>query len=161
MTFGMKGEAGVSASAGPLEKGTSAAFDGKLNVTYGKDGKIASVSFEETMSKEEFEGVGDRRLAGKGLNPGLLAQLVEEDSITITRTLNPAQLEAFKAAYADSKAGAIAGAWSTLNGADPAKTEVESVVGNHATRMEVGLDLWVIGGSAKLTHGQDVELTGK
>lgn len=161
MSFSMKAEAGISANGLGLETGAGAAQDNKLNVTYGKDGKIASVSFEESLTKADFEGAGNRRLAGKGLNPGLLAQLKEEDTITITRTLTPAQLEAFKKDYAENKAGAIAGAWQDLKGSDPAKTDVESVIGTHTTSLEVGLDLWVIGGSASLGHGQEVELTAK
>lgn len=161
MSFSMKAEAGISANGLGMEKGASAAQDNKLNVTYGKDGKIASVTFEESLTKADFEGVGNRRMAGKGLNKGLLAQLEEEDTITITRTLTPSQLEAFKKEYTENKAGAIAGAWKDLKGPDPAKTDVESVVGTHTTTMDVGLDLWVIGGSASLGHGQEVELTAK
>lgn len=90
-TFSTQGSAKASLSS--LVGGVAAGGDGnrKINLVFGKDGKLKDVTVSQSMSRDQFKGamttVSD--VYGRPLGPGVIAGMDKSDTVTVNYKLKP------------------------------------------------------------------------
>lgn len=161
--------AAANASANLAGMGTEgdAGANRKLAMVYDRDGKLKSVKIEQEVSKAKFAGIRTNveDIYGRQINPGMLADLGESDSVKISYELKPEhlhELQGLLEGNAQQKAQGVKELASLTITPDNVRLKKGDLVAIHHDTFELGgafaLKLGAVAGvRAKLTlaHGQE------
>lgn len=159
LSFTLAGQASVEAGAAGLNKGVGGSRERSIEVVLDKNGQISGVNVNDTQEKRIFEGSGSQDVQGKRLNTNALARLTDKDEVTVTYSMKPEAVEAFKDQWKNDKLGALGTLAGDFIHTGSKDLEVSSVTGTHTSQVEFGADLKVIQAKVTLGHGQDYDLT--
>ncbi len=157
--FTASAQAQASASAGKFGEGVGGTANRTIAVKVDQSGEIEGIQVKDTTTKKTFAGFGSEDVQGQRIDDEALSLLSGEDKVTVTRSLKPEAVDAFKQEFKDNQVAAVAGLGLDAVRMDAKKMEVTNITGTTTTKTELGIDAKIAQLKLTLGHSQDVDLT--